>query len=440
MIFQNPELQRYLWLNFSPFRLWMPPVMVALLMILSERLPFTGSGMPDFFIFLFVIVVFFKGSSESGNAFKKEIDNKTWDFQRTSPIPPLQLVIGKAFGSASYSWYIGFCCLIGVYISHIAFDETGPIFLKLATLVAGGVLGHMAAFLAGILSQRSGLIWGIIVSITSWQMAQDRPFTSDVFWFSTKIDWDIFFCASLLFWGFWLFRSSVGMMRERMQYTNIPLDWLLFLLTTGAYFAGLGAEDRAMWSYSLIFGLSMLGYTYFAFLFEARNLTRYKRFFRGYQQSNNQVMLENLPRWAVSLALAVTALIVFQFVLPDKAADKALPHIFPFFLTFVLFVCRDGLVFHIILIGRSAKHSGFALIVFYLLAYVMLPALVGVEWVPDVENIFRKGGTDNFSLALGFFYPSPHKNLVIAVLPVLFECTVCLYLLKSRLQKLSSGA
>src|SRR5690606_10106396 len=57
------------------------------------------------------------GTYQASMAFREEIRNNTWDFQRMSSIGPWQLAGGKFLGVTSYAWYVGILLLVVVTVA-----------------------------------------------------------------------------------------------------------------------------------------------------------------------------------------------------------------------------------------------------------------------------------------------------------------------------------
>ncbi len=126
--FLTPEFHRNLWLRVSPFRLAAVPVVIALMVWIAFNLSTSGSLAESLMNasltgYFFVTLVW--GTYEAAAALPNEVKDKTWDFQRMSPLSPGQLAFGKLFGSTSFVWYIGaillaiFVCSYSQYAPHI---------------------------------------------------------------------------------------------------------------------------------------------------------------------------------------------------------------------------------------------------------------------------------------------------------------------------------
>lgn len=419
-------------------RLIAPPALLLLLIMIVGDI----THLEETFTTIYVVIVFLLGSSDAGSAFPKEIKNKTWDFQRTSQLSPLRLVVGKLLGAPLYSWYMGLCVLFCTYLSMGA-DPNMKQQYTLLMMICAGLLGHVFAFLYSVMAAGSGTIVGIIVSLSVWGILGEYSTDSTVTWLFYDLNLLTFMCASTLFWGVWAFRASVCLLRERMQYKNMPWDWVLFLGTSCVYFIGIWSDEipaDKWWYYASLFTIVIsLVTAYLMLLLEAYDMSRYKRFWNKVKTSSWNGAWEIIPRWGVSMGFAFVALAVF-LIGKGVTGDKGVRDIY-FCIGLVLFVCRDGLVFHAALLGQRVKHSIFWLVIFYVLMYVMLPSFSGVEWFSHVKRSMAEGAASVPSMKfLTWFYPPVHGKSPTVLLPVLIECGLCAYLLLWRIRRLKTAS
>ena len=101
----NPELQRYVWLEFSLQRLIvMPLVLAVILYISSSGTSNVASNIAYCAMFLFVVLIGLWGGNKAAASVIEEVNDNTWDFQRLSSVSPVSLMFGKLFGSTIYCW------------------------------------------------------------------------------------------------------------------------------------------------------------------------------------------------------------------------------------------------------------------------------------------------------------------------------------------------
>lgn len=123
-----------------------------------------------------------------------------------------------------------------------------------------------------------------------------------------------------------------------------------------------------------------------------------------------------MPGW-----LASAVLIAPVFILTNLYASSAMNdtdplrfQILPFTVSAILFVARDGMIVHAIMLGDRLRHSRFVLIFYYLMMYALLPFLsvaifdnLDAGALPDkilanqIILIFFPVGTGSFFTACG---------------------------------------
>ena len=117
----NPELQRNLWLEITPYRLVSMPLIiaaVAYLAFVSDGYHL-GTSVASATVGLFFVISLIWGTKLAAETVMNEIRDHTWDGQRMSVLTPWELTCGKLFGSTLYTWYGGAICLV-LYLAAAA--------------------------------------------------------------------------------------------------------------------------------------------------------------------------------------------------------------------------------------------------------------------------------------------------------------------------------
>ncbi|MCB1563486.1 MAG: hypothetical protein KDJ75_07925 [Alphaproteobacteria bacterium] len=448
MIIVNPEFHRYLWLNFSPIRLIVPPIVLGLLFYVLAAQPDEFPWQARLFkpaLFIYFVVMFLWGSYEAASAAVSDLGKKTWDFLKMSSLAPWSLTIGKLFGATSYVWYIGLILLAVIGLSYGAALDTvkfqyirevapTPVNLLIYLLLAT-ISGHTAALFMGthgLQLKKQGiaasfiggfLVSGFVFSITvgfNLQSLVKEP--SEIFWHTLSVNQDVFLIGSILFLLFWMMVASQRTFREELQYKNAPIVLVLFLATfsfyisgyldNNRYYATLDAELKLVSKIYLSF-LIILFFTYLATFKDATDLARYKRWIYAWKAREWRHFFENTPGWAGCVLLLVPAYIflILHAGVVDVPARIWQP-IFSFSnLAFIsalsLFVLRDGLVYHAVLLGKIERHKMFWIFLYLFSAYILLPFLASL------------GGEAHIA---AFFYPIGDMSFVSACLPVFMQC------------------
>jgi hypothetical protein len=482
--FFTPEFHRNLWLRFSPFRLIAAPLIILLCFLTTSRLPkvfyayeMTSTVYASLTIFYFVVIVW--GAYEASTAMQEEIRGNTWDFQRMSSISPAQIAFGKLFGVTSYAWYFGLLALILFaysYVNYAAPDqfydgrEGGSPFPEpdddtlyvLFCLVASGVIAQAAAFLYGFADsmQMFGRAWrtkmpramhAFLVGAVAgsytffYTVIHDsvrlRPRAElmfhhvDIQWYGHDFPRHAFVVMSLLFFIGWLLVGAYRIARAELMYRCLPTVWMLFVATFVGWSSGFILRQSPAIGMELgTFHATMFGYmqaaliAYFALLTEASDSRRYVRFFYYVKEGNFLRAFENTPKWVATLPI-----VAFLFVAALSAASGVerssdLRHSIPFMLSLMLFMARDGCAIHAIHLTFRGRGTGFALLFYYLVAYILLPmvAFTSIEINPGAlfTSILSFKVPQNVGRVTGTFYPTGMTDASLSLVPVFVEAFV----------------
>ena len=151
----NPEFERNLWLEMSPRRLIMMPVVLALIFLAAgaagpgkEALGTVG-GMANALYYFFAVLW---GTRTAGNAITAEIRDRTWDFQRLSALTPFQVLTGKLFGATSYQWYGALICLVLLALNTLNAHGLGAMLAEILYLLSVGLFAQSVAMFASLLA------------------------------------------------------------------------------------------------------------------------------------------------------------------------------------------------------------------------------------------------------------------------------------------------
>ncbi len=411
----NPEIQRYLWQDFSLHRtIAMPSVLLAVVLLASL---IHGATVAIVGATGFYVLVFFWGGSQAANAVIEEINTSTWDNYRLSPVSPWALCFGKLFGAPLFSWYGGLMAL-GIYViaSLMYRPDLLPgipvppveIFYNVLLMVASALLCHAVAMLTSMqtlqLRTRSSrfnsvayLICGLVASHIFFSLRQatmlleigkiNKIPNMSLNWFGMTIGLDNFMLCSLLLFLGWTLIGLVRTMREELKIRNVPWVWALFLLFLMVYCSGFAYGDPALWkdtrNFAKIlhllaprnFGIAFfiaLGATYAVIFTDVLSVTRY-RMLCYYAGKKNWLKTGQLtPRWVVSLALALLAGLAMIATNGEDAGRTALMVI-----GLLLFLLRDMCILHFFLFAPNTRRAHMATMFYLAVLYGLLPGILG---------------------------------------------------------------
>jgi len=146
----NPELQRNLWLEASPFRLALIAGLVLLAFAASSVAPpaFATPSRAALALYWFFAVLW--GTRSAALSVVAEIRERTWDGQKLSSIGPWEMVWGKLFGATAANWFGALLCL--PFILWPAVRDTGLVSALTygVILLALGVFAQAVALLSSL--------------------------------------------------------------------------------------------------------------------------------------------------------------------------------------------------------------------------------------------------------------------------------------------------
>lgn len=164
----NPELQRYLWLELTPHRLLVTPVLLlalfALVHLLVDQYTLRAMAVAAYWVVAAVGVLW--GARLASEAVTGEVVDGTWDQQRLCSLPPWSMAWAKLLGAPVFAWYASAPCLVLIALGarpHAAPVDAVLDALLLAMIVlfchAMGLLASLHAASRGrALSSRPGMM------------------------------------------------------------------------------------------------------------------------------------------------------------------------------------------------------------------------------------------------------------------------------------------
>jgi len=248
----NPELQRCLWLELTPTRLVLMPVLLALLL---AGLHLAGTkDLAEWVGYALYFLLLLWGTRLAAESFVDEVAQGTWDIQRLSAVNPLGLALGKLAGGTVYVWYGALWCLAALPFVPGSLDAQ-----ELVSILIGGLSGQAASLMVAMLlhgfdaSRRRGStalaqLVGIVAGIPSLGLAAAmssvmREWGTQIHWFGAEFETGPFTLAQqVVTLGWWLL-GVAWLVRRQMGHAPSPWPYLVFAVyqmgfSTGFLFAG----------------------------------------------------------------------------------------------------------------------------------------------------------------------------------------------------------
>ena len=323
----NPEFRRQLWLQFSPARLVLLPVLLIACFAAiglsganhpASALAYTGAA-------LFGLLVWGLGTLAAGASVMDEITGHTWDQQRMSAMQPWAMTWGKLAGAAAYGWYGGvFCLLVAVPASMLAGEPPAQALRLAAAGMLGGLLLqamlialNLQLVKAGGRMARSGgmsallltLLWGAGPLLGLLRNAR-------VSWWGQMFDGLNFAVASLVLFTVCALVAAWRSMAEVLAVRQLPWGWPALALMTAVYIAGF-TPDHSLTVFGLTGLAACTAFTYFALLTEPQLRPLWQRVVTRLRSGQWRAALLQLPRWPTTLALALPFSAVVWLALPQ---------------------------------------------------------------------------------------------------------------------------
>ncbi len=446
----NPELQRNLRLELTPHRMFAMPLVLGLFFLFlavvsSDDWPDSLASTASWFIGAIVLLW---GGRQATESVIEEISQRTWDWQRMSTLSPWDMTWGKLFGATSYSWYGAILCALVLIFTLPAAESPSNALVILSALFGYGLLMqalgltlalHIARRYRAISSRETTGAYFLMLLMTSGVLPAIlinslESSVPDLVWHGLPLPRTEFNLLSLWIFVGWAWLGAYHAMRRELQFKNPPWAWLAFVVFCMVYLAGfdIAAEHEkelaVPFTWLIAFGTGLF-WTYLLLLSEAKDLTQARHLALAWQRGQWADLLDQTPRWLLTLlltsAIALVALVVAPHV-PIDSGYSALPIIM---LSMTLFALRDvGIV---LLLNWPAKlnttpnanrRADVAAMVYFLVLYLVVPGILANSEFPALAALF---------------WPVAHEQNAWAILlPPLLEVGLVFSLLANRLRGL----
>jgi hypothetical protein len=390
----NPEFKRNLWLEISPARLAIMPVVLTLigLLVVALNLDDPQGSLFVAFSVLFLGLTVGWGSLLVLSSINNEVSERTWDQQRLSALTPWEMAWGKLFGSAAYAWYGGLLCALVAGFAALS----GRDFLTHCVWMLVGAVGAVAlhAWLMAIrlhtLDSRSekasslaGRLFGLFLLLQSLPVilvllrnpaSQTRGDIGS--WWSLGLPMPIqSLLVALLLLGLGLVALWRSMGKQLMV-RAVPSAWVLGVTGLGLVLAGFFPQTR--WGSSLWMTLTAtaLASTYIALFTEPNNRLVWQAVLYHRAHSPARRLWQALPLWPLSWGMAALFLLAFTLA-GERGDDRAVaPAVLESLLWLALLhTLRDCAIYHFFAFRHTTrKPAAMTLLTLFVLG-VVLPGL-----------------------------------------------------------------
>ena len=410
----NPELRRNLWLEITPHRMLLMPLLLGLVFVMlgmltdpnkvNEYLAAAGLGG-------FMLISFGWGTQLAAKAFSDELAERTWDWQRLSAMGPWTITWGKLLGATAFTWYGGFLCLSVFLIYAPAKPFTDPIQTAL-TIVFLAITAHACALALAVqltrqdpLKKSSPLIIFFVLLITSGMLSfrsirlvVNPTFEAPIYWYGWIMNNASFVLATVVFFAGWALVGAYRTLCQALTVRTVPIVLLGFIATAALYWtgfktAGLPPIQTVAWC---VWTLSIV-LSYFMLCVEPSGPIVVRRILCHIKLRQWRRAAEELPCWPVSVACALFCALILIALRPIGEMSTFLPKFILEPLPVVLLLVRDAGIFMLFAAAVKPRRLVGSLLVYLVILNLVLPGALhalGAEFAAGlVLPLYAEGKT-----------------------------------------------
>jgi hypothetical protein len=407
-------------------------ISVCVIFLGNERLSSGFLETARVFLFLQAIAWVVLAPAQSSSSISSERADRTWDFQRLTPLTSLQTAVGKLLGAPMYAFLMGaFLIPWGFFLTLM----TGPEYLlgwfrAEVALIGMAFLSNSVGLLVSanpsVKHGRASMVVGPIIGIAVLAInsgltiidASNLPQTKVEF-FGAFFDLNSFFLANVYLFGFWAFIGAKWEIGR--DYLEQMKPWRLagFLAFVALYSYGLTAQETFINAVLFLMGVFIVSAALVQPVGETLSLKQWLD--RAGSQARNPVA--SIPVWIVGFASFAVIVLVTSLI---TRTIVALPLILFFLRDLVLIEASRYLKF------KQAKTSATWLVSLLYLVPILLnrvlprgvtAAFIPVSLTSNWPNFYKGslpltgGGSVVTSLDLAI-------NLISAFVQVVIVCLV----------------
>lgn len=392
---RNPELRRNLWLEVTPARLVLVPVILAGVFFLTYVADDHRLGPTTAVAALVGLGLLTWGwaahlASESVLA---ELRGRTWDWQRMSGLGAWTLTWGKLAGATAPAWYGGALCLA---VHALAGGGPGAERGWLAALVVlGGILAQAATLFAALHAASRGRAAGraqssvylVAGAILALQLVTGATRAEEIRWWGLTPSPLRFATLSVgAFAAFAVVGAWVRVRRE-LRIRTLSLAWPAFLAFVMLWAAGFAPDERAPGAArALVAFLVAAAATWGTALLDPKDPVALRRLARAAREGRLRVLAEDLPPWLLSLPFVAGSWVALAIQPAVDVDGTSAPRLLTAALG--LFLLRDLAVVLWLALGPRPRRADLLAVVLLAVAYVLVPLVLSASGLREVAPVF----------------------------------------------------
>ena len=438
----NPEFKRNLWLEITPTRLALMPILIGLALMTVASLK-SDPLKPDdvalaifklsFYGFFACAVIW--GCFLAGRALALEFSEGTWDSQRMSTLTPWQMAWGKLFGSTLYAWYGGIMLLVIAGISALQLDNSfAQIFTLICGLICIAIILHALTLAHGLQARRkkpdgasrlAGAFLPLLFLILCLPVLAAMGFfdygllgTKTILWWGHDWDQQNLVVMTLIFLTLWMLVYLWETMRRELMLPNRVWWWPLFLLFWIIWSAGFVPTDpevpsKIYWTGFFAIWTIIVVFSGYVLLFDARkDQGMWLRLIAARKNPNKRLLQHLEPGWLFSFFIAIGLGIIDVCLFPETFFNLIT------LLCVCAFVARDVAWILWLNLSKNIRRAEGAALVSLAVAYGLLPLL------------FRSG--NHFSFFLPPFPGTSNLEALLVLFAALLQAIASVALFYNR--------
>jgi hypothetical protein len=413
----NPEFRRNLWLELTPQRLAVMPLVLAAIFVvvyLGEEgvADWSGrgaayGGLAATAKYVYLALVLLWGGRQAAAAVTEEIRDRTWDGQRLSALGSWSMTWGKLFGSTVFVWYGAALALAVHAVAALRHQGLGEVAVEIVTLVAYGVLCHATALLASLLYLRHKAptrrpnatlfhLAGLAAVVLLWSALNGfEQHRAQGLLFALSLSGEMFELLSAVAFAAWAVIGVWRLMRAELRFRNLPWLWTLFALFLVGYVWALAAGPLEP-IYRLFLPIMVLQLcTYLLALVEPKDVVGLRRLAGRARAGDLRGFFETLPLWLLTYVfVAVASVLSLVFGRDGLPVPEAAAFAERMIVAAFLFMTRDLGILLALNLGRNPRRADLAAILYWAVLYALVPLLLSAFGQHGAAALFRPDGTD----------------------------------------------
>lgn len=420
-----PDIYRYQRSELAPRRLWIAGLTltaVAVLLFASTRSPVQRSTLLGVLLYLEGLILFY-GASRVAISIPKERDDKTWDFQRLTPLRGWEIALGKLLGAPVLAFFLSALLVPWVLAAGLTGGTTvslGDALFTQIQMAAGAFAVYSGALLVSAHSPGKKIsplsmiaILVFLLYVPGLTMSALRAGSSP--FFGADLPGRLVFFLTALAFGGWMLAGAVWRLgqdlREPRRFWRLPAFQIFLLFYLAGFYWSPKPGDHV--------GYLLLGPVSVAFVAALSRSERADYWRAWLAPENRDLWWDDMPLWITGLLslaglAALGALVGAAF--PDFPGRGFRPLILV-----PLFVARDLFFLQWCRFTRSRSPEVMA-ILYLAIAYIVPSAMAAF--------LGAKG-----SLFLFLPVVNLKVNIMVNLLPGLAQASLALGALRSAFRR-----